>query len=131
MAAEAPKPIVDASRRMLRKLLFALVASFLMSIASARAEITVEAYLKKDPDLNFLNSVWLFGVQSGFAWANAENVNHGRPPMYCQPEHLTITRGQTISILDDFIKKNPALPIDTEISLVLLLALQDAFPCPH
>jgi hypothetical protein len=107
------------------------IASSLILTVSAHAEMTIENYLNAELDLKLLNSAWLFGVQDGFALANAENLNREHPPMYCQPPHLSMTRKQTTDLLDDYIKKNPQLPHTTELSITLLLALEDAFPCPH
>lgn len=120
--------IIDPMRRLF---VIAAFASSLMLTVSAHADMTIETYLNADPDLKLLNSAWLFGVQDGFALANAENLNHERPPMYCQPPHLSMTRKRTGDLLDDYIKKNPQLPHTVDLGITLLLALEDAFPCPH
>lgn len=106
-------------------------ASSLMLTVSAHADMTIETYLNADPDLKLLSSAWLFGVQDGFALANAENLNRERPPMYCQTPHLSMTRKRTTDLIDEYIKKNPQLPHTVDLGITLLLALEEAFPCPH
>ncbi|MGA2841736.1 MAG: hypothetical protein ABSG18_16440 [Steroidobacteraceae bacterium] len=110
----------------------ALLWPLLLLGGPAQAEMSVEQYTQKSGTSHMLDTVWLYGVQNGFAWANAYNGDRGLPPLYCQPENLALTRDQVTNILDNFIKTDQGRALlNAEISLVLLKALQHAFPCPH
>jgi hypothetical protein len=110
--------------------LLAVCALIVCSVLHARAE-TVEAYLKGSESEKAVDSVWLHGVQNGFVWANVMNIGKGAPALYCQPGHLSITRDQTINILNSYIKNSPVSLMKMDVGMVLLLALQNAFPCPQ
>jgi len=106
----------------------AFIWSLLLLSSSAQAEMSAEQYIQQTGTKHTLDTTWLYGVQNGFAWANAANESHGLPPLYCQPRNLALTQDQVIDILDNYIKAGKAT-LQSEVSLVLLMALKNAFPC--
>lgn len=76
----------------------------------------------------------IYGIQQGFLFANLNLEMSNRPKLYCQPDHLALTVGQIIDILDRYTANHKKyidnLPTESRIlGIYLLPALQEAFPC--
>jgi hypothetical protein len=65
-------------------------------------------------------------------WANTFLEEHRKePPLYCVPPKLALTGEQIIDMLRKEIKDKPR-EADLEVGLVMMLLLQEVFPCsPH
>jgi Rap1a immunity proteins len=61
-------------------------------------------------------------------WPNARLHLDGRPQLYCEPKMLALTSEQDISILRRYVKEHPETK-DKPAGVVMLLAMQDIFPC--
>ena len=64
---------------------------------------------------------------SGISWANAQLANETRKPLYCQPDSLVLQPEQVISMVKEYLKKNPAhskFPMGT----IILKVLMSTFP---
>jgi hypothetical protein len=68
------------------------------------------------------------GTQDGISWANTALNHRKQPPLYCQPDKLTITTLQMIDMIRRTIKEKPKLG-DYPLGMVVLVTLQDSFPC--
>ncbi len=70
------------------------------------------------------------GAGRGLEVANADLENHGKAPLYCQP-NIAITEDQYIRILEVFIEREPAYGRMESVmfGISMLAALRDAFPC--
>jgi len=106
--------------------------------AVANAEITVKEYRTamssgKESQVQ-LTRLYVAGVGEGILVANsmAERIN---TPLFCQPEKLALAIDNFISIIDRIIKDvtpkaPPAELDDTPIPIMLMLGMQETFPCP-
>ena len=93
------------------------------------AEMSVEEYLqRRGTSSHRFDSLWLYGMENGFSWANTTNEGKGLSPLYCVPRNLALTEEQVTSILDQYIRVGGA-HLDTPIGLALRNAMQRAFPC--
>lgn len=71
----------------------------------------------------------IMGIQRGFIAANAYLTGTLRqPPMYCQPEALSLTADQLIEMLRRGVKEQPELD-DHDTAPALLAVMQRTFPC--
>jgi hypothetical protein len=71
----------------------------------------------------------IMGIQHGFIAANAYLTGTlKQPPMYCQPETLSLTADQLIEMLRRGVKEQPELDADDPPS-ALLAVMQHTFPC--
>ncbi len=70
------------------------------------------------------------GVQSGLLAANVYLAGTLRqPPMYCQPETLSLTPDQLVDMLRRGVKEQPELD-DTSLASAVLAVMRHTFPCP-
>ena len=60
--------------------------------------------------------------------ANVLMKNRGQRPFYCAPDKLGLRAQQVGAIFSDFVDDHPDVK-DTLPVIVLLVALQDTFPC--
>ena len=113
----------------MKRLLIGLMAMFFMS--SHSSALTLRLYQEnenKGEPIRTLNKVYLTGaIEAIVATNNALKALH-RPLIYCQPKMVDLELAQ----LQDIVKKMPNklhLSDDTPVADILLLGLQDAFPC--
>ena len=107
-------------------------AAFLMSGSSARADdITaskLQGWLDQGDEPREMALVALNSYAQAFVVANSFVKTKGQPRMICQPQKLAIAAEQSARILADYLKRRPdtaSLPAP----IVLLIALEDTFPC--
>ena len=112
-------------------ILIGLIVFGFFLVSSANAELRIKDY-KRIKDTEIFKT-YILGVGVGVEWANTVVSNRGQSPLYCAPGKLAITTENFLQILQDYIEKNPEIikPLgpDLPIGLLLLKALQDAFPC--
>jgi hypothetical protein len=75
---------------------------------------------------------YIIGVGRGYLWANIEIKRNGGKPMFCPPENLSINSENIISVLNQKIKdfeKNGIIKDDWDTEYILLLGLEETFPC--
>ncbi len=75
-----------------------------------------------------VESLFVVGLLVGMGAVNAYIKGRGNPPLYCQPENLSVTAPQAGDILERYLKKIPGNK-NTSVDIVLLYALIDVFPC--
>ena len=78
-----------------------------------RDEIEVRAYLQ--------------GIGEGLGWAVAFGAE-GDPKLFCAPDDKAHSRDDYVRVLDTFAAANPDLQ-RYPVEMILLLALQAAYPC--
>jgi hypothetical protein len=84
----------------------------------------------RDQQETTLVRIYLHGVGEGLGWANAELQSKDVPPIFCQPGNFELTADNYVRLVRTYLDNPPApLKDDTPIELVLLEALQEAFPC--
>lgn len=98
--------------------------------SSARGEITVKQFDKYEGQEVF--KLYIRGVGDGYSWANTALANNKQRLLFCAPVKLTLSVDQYLQIIHDTIKglrqtgKNIE---DFPVEMVLLLGLQEMFPC--
>lgn len=94
----------------------------------ASASVPISKFQDFKNDKSF--KLYITGVGKGTSWANAELDQQGRRLLYCQPKKLALNGSNYIQLIDNFLDHHKNLPSYTPIEMVLLLALENAFPCP-
>ena len=102
----------------------AMMALLIGSVFGASA--TVEGYRR--PEFRQLNQLILGGVMDGLIAYNQYLLAEKREPAFCLPVNLVLTVQQADDIMLRWIEKNPT-PTNMPISVPLLLALRETFPC--
>jgi hypothetical protein len=77
---------------------------------------------------SLLPRLYIRGIGEGISVYNALKQSEDGSQFYCPPEKVGLVDGQYVAILRSFVAKMP----DTKklpLPVVLLVALQDAFPC--
>ncbi len=122
-------PSVDTSPFM--KVLLALVlwlASF-----NASAEMSVRQYLADRDASNKaafdrLVKPYLTGVGEGLLWANAQLKAQKGTPFFCDPDDVSLTTTDYLSLVDSEAKQ-PYVQPEYPVELLMLKGLQARFPC--
>lgn len=68
------------------------------------------------------------GMALGLGWANAELITRKQPPLYCLPPDLVLTAFQTVTILENFLKREPYYA-DVPAGAAVLHAMIATYPC--
>jgi hypothetical protein len=98
------------------------------SVRAGRSEITVKQFRETKDETNF--KIYINGVGRGFLWANVFLDRAGKPLLYCQPPKLALGSDNYIQLLTNYIDDNKhEVKDDAVVEALLLLALQEAFPC--
>ena len=72
--------------------------------------------------------MYLIGLGHGIQAANVLMNSKGKGRFYCVSPGFSLVGDQYVSIFEQFIAKNPRLRPEPP-QAVMMLALQDAFPC--
>ena len=113
--------------------LFGIAAVVFLSSTSPSFAVTYRA-LSSFPQQT--RDIYIAGLGEGVFWSNAAAQSHGDPGMYCPPLKLGITGNQYVKLLDDYVAdkthyRSDFSPPDSEVGLLMILALTDAFPCTN
>lgn len=117
----------------LTSLMFALALS--CGPISARAEVgggvTLAEFTAAKGEQRSAYLFWLSGVEAGIQVANVRLKLAGQAMLYCQPNKLGLTIDQVEDIMNRYVRAHPtAATPDLPVSLAMMFALQEAFPCP-
>lgn len=88
---------------------------------------TFDQFRENDTFMTYLD-----GVGKGWLWANAKLDSKKQPLLFCVPPTLSLTADNYIHLIDAKIKAARAqggLNEKAPIELILLAALEEAFPC--
>lgn len=109
--------------------LILVLATAIASTASASG-LTLSQYREwsRDPIKKEMLNTYTAGMGQGVTFANVYNKTKKIPMIFCPPDDLQITGDLTNTVLAKFIAKNSFKPSD-EISIILIFALKDAYPC--
>ena len=112
-------------------ILFFLAILINIWIVPGYAEVTLDTY--KVVGQNDEIKLFISGVGEGYSLANAElKVNRKLSPLYCQADKVALNTDNYLQILDNYLSqpevKAQARPT-LSVGMMLLKALQDAFPC--
>ena len=117
--------------------LLATVGLLVFGAGKSNAEETVKVYRediaagRQSSDFYMIRA-FITGLGEGMIWANAQSTNN-KVPLFCAG-HLPLHFENYTDILDREIKKLSTVESEeklaqTPIGLVLLLGLQETFPC--
>jgi hypothetical protein len=110
------------------KELIAIAALSILSFSQpAQAEVSISDYKKYKDDEGF--KMYFGGYVEGLKWANLMMKRSRLPSLYCPPPELGLTVDNSIQILDDFIEHSKNLEGNDHIEVVMIFAMQNAFPC--
>jgi hypothetical protein len=110
-----------------------IALAFSLAASSVSAEMTVRQYLA-DRDaaskaaFDRLVKPYLTGVGEGLMWANAQLKAQKSAPFFCDPDEVTLTTDEYLSVVDGETKQ-PYVEPDYPIELLLLKGLQRKYPC--
>ena len=110
-----------------------VICVILFSACTASAStMTGDRYLKDKIAFTNFHISWLDGVFNGLKGANSELQRTNRPPLFCPPPHFSMTAQQVNSFFDKFVTNNKGnVRTSDPIGILLLEALQEAYPCPR
>lgn len=115
----------------MRRAILGLTVVLALSAGAARADpISGDYETLKD---TAMFKQYVYGVYAGLGWANAQLSNEKHGLLFCQPEELTLTADQLLSILDRYMEdpaRKKAMPKDTSLASTTMLSLEHVFPCP-
>ena len=113
----------------MKPIIFGVVALFLLNVttSSLAGDLTVEQYQKTRDDPRIKS--YLSGVGQGIHFANIELKREGKPRLYCPPDELLLNVGNIYQMIDATLESNPTLPKTTFVTAIVLLKLQQTFPC--
>jgi hypothetical protein len=122
--------LFSALQNNLGKILLVFVA---LSVAGpSSATVTVSKYLKDEIAFTNFHSSWLDGVFNGLKSANAELGRTNKGQLFCPPPNFSMAPQQVNSLFGKFITSHSdKVSTSDPIAILLLEALQEAYPCPH
>ena len=109
----------------------ALVACLVAAAGSAAAQDGVLARDFQKHKGKPAYRMYLYGVGNGYVWASTYLEAGKKPPLFCQPSKMSLTEEIFIDLIDQKIQARPRTAINdgSPVDMVLLVALQEAFPC--
>jgi hypothetical protein len=116
----------------MRKLFTVLVLAFLFCRPAHSEMMTAQEYLRQPQTGPGHDAIVLLlsGMEAGMYLASVYYERDGFPRLYCPPEHLVLAGEKITAILNEFLKSNERVSLDTSINVALLFALRREFPCP-
>jgi hypothetical protein len=122
--------LFSALQKSLGRILLIFVA---LSVAGpSSATVTVEKYLKDEIAFTNFHSSWLDGVFNGLKSANAELGRTNKARLFCPPANFSMAPQQVNALFGKFITSHSdKVSTSDPIAILLLQALQEAYPCPH
>jgi hypothetical protein len=107
-----------------------LAATVLLATGAFAARVTVKQYLHPSkPEYEEIYKIFLDGAKEGMMVSNATLMVQKKQPLFCLPNDLALEMDQTHDILVHWIGKQSIKIDDMSVSVVLLKALQETFPC--
>lgn len=115
--------------RTLGKMIAALSLTLVAAPAAAQATATQTLDdIEAGGQDGEMTKLLLFGMASGWLWANVELESKGLPPLYCQPRRFTVTANVAAEVLRKYVEDHPVAG-KYATGMILLSAFQYAFPC--
>jgi hypothetical protein len=104
--------------------------TIVLSTTPAAAETSAREFLQMyASDDNQAAKIYLRGLHQGVSWSNTVLNYQKLPKLYCAPDTITLTDDQVQDVIRRLVEKEP-LNGTYPIAMVMLKALQRAFPCP-
>lgn len=118
--------------RMMPMHALALAAALAVTATPAFAEPSLKDFLDSRGEARELFEVYIVATEDALSWANASLENEGRQGLYCPPQRIALTADQVVDIVVRFSqveREQDVDPAEMYLSLFVLFALKDAFPC--
>jgi hypothetical protein len=114
--------------RRIRMLMLAIAS---LACFEAHAEVTHADFRHPKNETNHsIHLVFLSGVSSGLLSYNVVLQGNHAEPLFCQPLRLGLTADQDADIMLRWAKAQTKNTDDLPMSLAMLYALEERFPCP-
>jgi hypothetical protein len=118
----------------MKKIVPLFVMLVFMSCVSAQAQMTIGKYAELKKSDRETVALYVGAMGTAFQAANTNlKIKQKQSLLYCAPLRLPITDEGYVAILDSFLqnqnKKGVSTPGDTDVAMLLLLGLQESFPC--
>ena len=94
----------------------------------AHAELSVKDFIIIK-DTSYFN-YYLNGIYQGLRLANSSLSVSNRKAFFCIPDTVTVDTNQLSALVEDTINAHQ-LPPDTQIEPIVLMSLQETFPCSY
>lgn len=110
------------------RLILALVIATVVTPARAEpsARDVISEFKAKVADTD----IYVAGVEQGLSWYGTAISSQKRKELYCEPERLALTPDQDINIVSSYLqRRKDRSAYDAPFGMILLDALEDAFPC--
>lgn len=111
------------------KLLLAIVAVTMATPPAQAGELPASETLEMYRQNKTFSALYMQGLKQGIEWAAAHFENKGASPSFCPPEDSEVTLDQIVVYMRKIVYDMPELG-KHPTGVVMLLAYQDAFPCP-
>jgi hypothetical protein len=107
-----------------------VLMAWIPSFEAQSADVSIKSYQHPgNEQFRLFNKLFFDGVTSGLIAYNVFAADQFHQTIFCIPGKLALTIEQTEDILDRYINNHH--PSDTmSISIALLFALKETFPCP-
>lgn len=104
-------------------------ALFTLPLASeARAELSVKDFIIIKDTSYF--SYYINGIYQGLRLANSSLSASNRKMFFCIPDTVNVDTNQLGSLIEDTINAHQLAP-DAQVEPILLMSLQETFPCSN
>jgi hypothetical protein len=104
-----------------------------MALLTAEAfaiSITVEDYQHPDqPEFRPMFQMYLDGAKDGLITYDLALMSKNKQSLFCIPDNLALTVEQTEDIVLRWAKKHKEPAANLDITIALLFAFQETFPC--
>jgi hypothetical protein len=120
---------VRASSLIVRWLTLGFAGLTLVAASAAQAAVTLSAYKQatKEGTSEAQLKDYIYGVGTGYIYANAQLAALKQPRLFCQP-NMALTVDNFVSLLNREIAQD-RWKSESDIESILLVALMKTFPC--
>ena len=108
--------------------LFSTSLCTLLPVHDAHAELTVKDFIIVKDTSYF--SYYINGIYQGLRLANSSLYATNRKQFFCIPDTLVLDTPHLSSLVEDTINSYQLTP-DAQIEPIMLMALQQTFPCSN
>jgi hypothetical protein len=120
---------VRASSLIVRRLTLGFAGLTLVAASATQAAVTLSAYKQatKEGTSEAQLKDYIYGVGTGYIYANAQLAALKQPRLFCQP-NMALTVDNFVSLLNREIAQD-RWKSESDIESILLVALMKTFPC--
>ena len=105
-----------------------IIATSTIANCEPKANDLLEFIDSDHEDLHQAATTYMNGLSRGLFWANVRLAASERAQLYCEPDNLSLTSDQIVSIFRNYMAKNSS-DGEEPAGMILMFALKDVFPC--